>query len=497
MQLSEADQQRFEHYLSRAELDTKNYQFEGLAWLLERERNGYVVDDTVIRGGLLADEMGLGKTIQIIATILCNPKQNTLIVVPRALLEQWETVIYRTTGHSALIFHGGERIEYSKEDLERRPVIITTYSLAAAGCSGKRKKDDPGPKGGDKGNILHRITWDRVVFDEAHHLRNDHTRAFAGAKKLSAKIRWLVTGTPIQNRKKDFYSLCAQMGLSDKYYTDNGNLMDLVRKFILKRTKADVNIQLPDLHYSMTHVAWNSEAEKKLAENIHELLQFSRVNKNYVDNTICHLDMPTLVLLVRARQVCIYPNLIKSQMDHYSKYGLINDEDKAIRNGLMGTSKLDAVCNKIISRKDNGNAKLVFCHYRGEIDIIRWQLVREEISVEVFDGRVKENDRKRILESTCDVLILQINTGCEGLNLQQFNEIYFVSPHWNPAVEDQATARCHRIGQQKSIEVFRFMMTGFDSKNETTTLDQYSSAVQEVKREVMTILDEEVEDESS
>ena len=84
--------------------------------------------------------MGLGKTIQIIATILCNPKQNTLIVVPRALLEQWETVIYRTTGHSALIFHGGERMEYSKEDLERRPVIITTYSLAAAGCSGKRKE---------------------------------------------------------------------------------------------------------------------------------------------------------------------------------------------------------------------------------------------------------------------------------------------------------------------------------------------------------------------
>ena len=136
------------------------------------------------------------------------------------------------------------------------------------------------------------------------------------------------------------------------------------------------------------------------------------MNKNYVDNTICHLDMPTLVLLVRARQVCIYPNLIKSQMDHYSKHGLINDENKAIRNGLMGTSKLDAVCNKIISRKDNGNAKLVFCHYRGEIDIIRRQLVREEISVEVFDGRVKENDRKRILESTCDVLILQINTGC-------------------------------------------------------------------------------------
>ena len=95
---------------------------------------------------------------------------------------------------------------------------------------------------------------------------------------------------------------------------------------------------------------------------------------------------------------------------------------------------MDAVISTILERKDNNRAKLVFCHYRGEIDILKRELSRSGLNVETFDGRVNTNNRSEILTKVSDVLILQIQTGCEGLNLQQFNEIYFVSPHWNPAV---------------------------------------------------------------
>jgi SNF2 family DNA or RNA helicase len=113
------------------------------------------------------------------------------------------------------------------------------------------------------------------------------------------------------------------------------------------------------------------------------------------------------------------------------------------------------------------------------------------MTILTFDGRSTEKQRAYALskDNKCDVLILQIQTGCEGLNLQQFSEVYFVSPHWNPAIEDQAVARCHRIGQENNINVFRFEMCGFDEENETKSLDKYAFSVQETKRGVMSMIE--------
>jgi hypothetical protein len=152
------------------------------------------------------------------------------------------------------------------------------------------------------------------------------------------------------------------------------------------------------------------------------------------------------------------------------------------------------VIAKIVERKENGKHKLVFCHYRGEIDFIKAILANDyQMNVSVIDGRTKINDRRKILEQAAagqaqaaagqaqaeaateqaaagqeqgEILILQIQTGCEGLNLQKFSEVYFVSPHWNPAVEEQAIARCHRIGQTAETDVFRFYMNGFASASD-------------------------------
>jgi SNF2 family DNA or RNA helicase len=466
----------FHIFLQKANLDEKGYQVSGVRWCLNNEFNGYMIGSKLHRGGFLADEMGLGKTIQMLGVILCNLKRRTLIVMPRALLEQWEDVIYKMAGHRALVYHGeGKKVQL--DELENAPVVLTTYGMVAKGKHTKKL------------GVLHKITWGRVIFDEAHHLRNKNTGNHKGALELQTDIRWMVTGTPIQNRKSDFYSLCAIVGLPAEYYTAPENLLPLVRCFMIKLKKEEVGLELPELIIKNVVVEWQDDQEKNIAEDIHSMLQFSRVHKANIDNVVAALGAPTLPLLVRARQVCVYPTLIQRQLDKLVERGIL-DDDEYIRSGLVGTSKIDKVCETINANKNNGHKKLVFCHYRGEIDILETKLGKLEMKVKTFDGRIRQSERTHVLNCECDVLLVQIQTGCEGLNLQHFSEIYFVSPHWNPAVEDQAVARCHRIGQTKEVTVYRFNMTCFDEEMETQTLDEYSSIVQEVKREIMNELEQ-------
>jgi superfamily II DNA or RNA helicase len=159
--------------------------------------------------------------------------------------------------------------------------------------------------------------------------------------------------------------------------------------------------------------------------------------------------------MIQAKQSCIYPRLACRKS--VPQMPPCEDENYS--------SKISKVVRTILSRKDNGKRKIVFCHFRGEIDYIQARLVTAfpSLVVRYLDGRTKESERRQILapDAAIDVLILQIQTCCEGLNLQQFSEVYFVSPDWNPSIEDQAIARCHRFGQTEPVVVFRFIMAPF------------------------------------
>ena len=141
------------------------------------------------------------------------------------------------------------------------------------------------------------------------------------------------------------------------------------------------------------------------------------------------------------------------------------------------------VVNTLVQRKDNNAPKIVFCQFRGEIDYLSQKLRDNGIENQFYDGRTTEEDRHKILTETYPVLILQMQTACEGINLQQYQEIYFVTPSWNPALEDQAVARCHRIGQTKPVQVFRFYMKSFP--DEVKSMDIRTKNTQEAKRQII------------
>lgn len=528
----------FDKWLEKNGLDRKPHQVEGVKFCVHNER--------LDRGGLVADEMGLGKTYVMLGTMIENPLKKTLIVLPLALLGQWYKIIKEKCPHlDVFAFHSNITWSYSptaetplefkkenpktqgcaaynryeeykkaktygeaiklgmwkgdfrndlnkgyivnlmKKRIEEADILITTYGRT---LTKKNEADE------DIYNHLYENKWDRIIFDEAHHLRNSGTSRFIGVNKLNSKIRWLITGTPIQNRFSDFYSLCENMGIKQDTYTDDTLLPWIARNYIIKRSKKDAGIELPPITVHTEKVPWKNEQEKELSQQIHSLLSFTQLKKenNAINPSISALGGEShsiLPYLIRARQACIYPELVKKAIEKYIKDGLIDDDPDFLET-INSSSKIDHVVKTIDERKTNGRNKLIFCHFRGQIDILETKINALGLDVKTFDGRTSHNQRNEILENACDVLILQIQTGCEGLNLQQFSEVYFVSPDWNPAIEDQAIARCHRIGQECEVDVFLFTMENFDSTS--INIENHSNNLQDIKRDIVERFNENV-----
>tara|TARA_B110000879_G_C11153638_1_gene505816 strand:+ start:915 stop:2372 length:1458 start_codon:yes stop_codon:yes gene_type:complete len=478
--------QIFKNYLANANLEVKQHQLEGVEWLLDQEMNP---QDSNNIGGICADEMGLGKTIQMIGLIASNFTRNTLIVLPLSLLYQWENEIKRTLKDKKdpskifkpLMYYGKEKTDISLEDLKKAPITLTTYGqLLTKDC------------------LLTKMRWGRVIYDEGHRLRNKNTKLFKIQTKLIRDYTWLVTGTPIQNKPNDIKNLFNIIGLQDvrKKYDE------YILSYVLKRTKEECNIRLKKLKIENRIVKYekgNTHQEKRISKELHG--HFS--SPKYISSYLSKQEI--LILILRCRQMCIMPSLIKSYVHTLSEevetislknrippelsrmiMTYVSEDDCYLFNeAIKMKSKMNKLCNDLEQNKNTKKSKLLFCSFRKEIDYLYEKTVNMGYIVAIIDGRTSNVERKSILESESvyDILILQISSCSEGLNLQSYSEVYITSPNWNPAMEDQAIARCHRLGQKENVNVYRYVMENFDDEGYQLSLDNYIERIQSNKRE--------------
>ena len=458
-------QKQFIDFVKKIGYDVKSHQLEGYKWCHEKEQTG---------GGMLCDDMGLGKTLMMLSQVVLNRKKRTLIVLPPILVDQWVNKCKKLLKHVPLVYHGINVKHYEMEDILKRPLVITTYGMIGKRTGSFDRLHWQSP--------LWNIKWDRVIYDEAHYMRNKETGVYKGALRLKAPIIWIVTGTPLQNNLDDAKTLASLLPYDECNMTrfhkmGEKNVIKTIKSHILFRSKKEAGIVLPPYNENVIMVPFKGEND--MAYDIHSRLNFSNVTKENVNAIMKNMGESALPILTRARQICICPSTLTS----VSKEGFTLSERQGLPNfKKMSHSKLEAVIKHIL--KNRKTKKLVFVYYDREAMILKHHLSKKGMKVGIVNGKVMKKEKVKLLNSNdLDVLIIQNKSGVEGLNLQQYCNVYFTSPHWNPYMEDQAIGRSYRIGQKNPVCVFKFVSV-FNNHIGKMTLDQYCMEVQAVKREL-------------
>ncbi len=466
----------FSKLISDIGYDLKPHQIETYNWCKKQEMGFLGSNGKIKGGGLLCDDMGLGKTLMMMSCICLNPKDFNLIVVPTILVQQWKKAVEKIAGIKPLIFHGAESKGKSIENIKEYEVVITTYGMI-------------GTRGGNGSRIgwsspLWDIEWGRVIFDEVHHMRNEKSNSRKGALKLRSDIKWLVSGTPIQNRWKDIISIMyllphpeAKLLFNDsKNYNIDEQLM-FIAEHSRGKTKEEVGISMPGMVETVIRVPFEGQ-EEEIAKDVHSIFHFAGVTKKQIHKMIKGMGESVLPFLTRAKQVCVCPSIL-------NKCDITDLEEKdKINFKRINHSKINKVSETLLSspKKDK---KIIFCSFREEIEYYFNFFTKKGYKTAYIHGGVSQKNRNLLLTtSILDILIIQIKSGNEGLNLQKYNEIYFTSPHWNPAVEAQAICRAYRIGQTKKVRIYKFYSTFSRSNKDLKTIDEYCMDIQNSKKEI-------------
>jgi SNF2 family DNA or RNA helicase len=402
------------------------YQREGVLWLLSMENQ-----TSGVRAGILADEMGLGKSIQLIATMLGNPKPRTLIIVPKSIITQWVEEINRfAPSLSVCVFDGPDR------RIKEADVTLAPYTLLTT----KGEK-------GDARTPLHMVQWDRVILDEAHEIRNKKSKLFKSVCRLQTQIKWIVTGTPVFNSMEDFVSLCTFLGLSKVVVQGMTNKIKDI--YILRRTKEDLaqineRLRLPPCYFENVELEMFPD-EKQLYEIVFLEAQETIRDAFRHAQSLNAKNMVILECLLRARQCMIWPAMYLE--------GVAKQNGTKAEQWVGRSNKMETLFRMIDGHPDEKS--LIFCQFRGEMNYIQSQLKGPVFRI---DGSVPKEERVRQIEgfkkaAPGAVFIIQIKSGGQGLNLQEATRVYITAPSWNPATELQAIGRSHRTGQTKPVYV--------------------------------------------
>ena len=415
---------------STLQCELREYQEDGYRWLARLASWG--------AGACLADDMGLGKTVQSIALMLNRAESGaTLIVAPASVVPNWknELIKFAPTLNYKVLYDNLSTREDIVENAGAYDVIISTYGLLNTEAALLSKKD-----------------WNVILLDEAHTIKNRDTKMSKAAMNLKGDFRLLLTGTPIQNHLGEIWNLFAfaNPGLLGSFEHFNERFIQPIEKerdkykqlqlkkmlqpFLLRRTKSEVLDELP-IKTEITYEVTLSDEERAFYENIRQ-----SAIANIENGTLNPLQ--TIVEITKLRQAACHPSLVNKALN-------------------LPSSKINALLELTSNLIANKHRALVFSQFTSFLEYVRQELDAKGVSYLYLDGGVSIKEREKLVEKfqkgDYPIFLISLKAGGTGLNLTAADYVIHLDPWWNPAIEDQASDRSHRIGQTRPVTIYKLI----------------------------------------
>ncbi|MDK0862534.1 DEAD/DEAH box helicase [Clostridium perfringens] len=448
--------------------ELRPYQKEGFKWINEITDLGF--------GGVLADDMGLGKTLQIIAFLLSQKKSKSIVVVPTSVIYNWmdEFEKFAPSIRVGLVhgskskrdkvlrnFKRGIGIKVEEENLkeksyEKYDVLLTTY--------GTLKNDE---------KAYENLNFDYCIIDEAQNIKNPAAQATLSVKNIKSRCNIALTGTPIENNLMELWSifdfvmpgyLFTKDRFRERFILDESNLSELkslITPFILRRLKEDVLSELPE-KLEKKYLVEMKGKQKQLYSFYVKAIK-NELNENKSSEKSGKDKINLFAYLTKLREICLDPSIVVPDYKGES-------------------SKLTVVKEIVKDASESGKKILLFSQFTSVLKKIEEDFKKEDISYLYLDGGTSAKERvervKKFNEdSNIKVFLISLKAGGVGLNLTSASVVIHFDPWWNPAVEDQATDRAHRFGQENKVEVIKLVAKD--------TIEEKIVLMQEDKRELI------------
>jgi SNF2 family DNA or RNA helicase len=426
--------------------DLREYQREGISWMNFLREYKF--------GGILADDMGLGKTIQTLSFLL-NEKESgrldkpVLIVVPTSLLGNWRRENIKFTPDLKLqILHNRERKAILKDVIENgteTDIFVTTYGLVSRDIK-----------------ELEKIEFYHLILDEAQKIKNPKAQISKSLRLLNSENRLCLTGTPMENHlgelwalfdflmpkflltEENFNRFFKQKIEKEEDFESLKKLKGRIKPFILRREKSEVARELPPKSEIVQSVTFGNK-QIKLYESIRVTME-KKVQESIQEHGLAKSQIQILDALLKLRQVCCDPRLLK-----------IDEKDK-----IDESAKLDSLFDLLQELFIENRKVILFSQFTSMLELIQDRLSDDGIDYALLTGKTRHRDEQIELfkRGAVDIFLVSLKAGGVGLNLTEADTIIIYDPWWNPAVENQAIDRAYRIGQDKKVFVYRFIIEG-------------------------------------
>ena len=422
--------------------ELRGYQAEGFSWLQFLAEHGL--------HGILADDMGLGKTVQTLAHLCAevgkNPDRPSLVIAPTSVVPNWAAEAEKfTPGLKVLTFHGSDRAELL-EEIPTADIVLTSYPLLTRDME-----------------ILEKQDWHSIVLDEAQYIKNPKAIVARNACKLRSAQRICLSGTPMENHLGELWSL--MRFLMPGFLGDEKSFNSTLRKpierdrstdaqkalnrrvapLILRRTKDQVATELPEKTEIIHHIDLTKK-QTDLYESVRAAMD-KRVRDAIAAKGLAKSHIIVLDALLKLRQICCHPQLLKLPA----------------AKKITESAKLDFLTKELLpTLLEEGRGILLFSQFTSMLALIEEHLEKENIPFLKLTGQTKDRATlvKKFQGGEVPVFLISLKAGGTGLNLTAADTVIHYDPWWNPAAENQATDRAHRIGQKKPVFVHKLACTG-------------------------------------